>query len=427
MGTPSDNIFRRLYSAVLKEQPGEGVRQFFRHLSWIGGSFAAAKVISSLVNIAAGRALGPQEYGKINVMVSVGTIISTFLLAGNHVSAVKYGVDAERRDKVFSTVAVASLAMGTAVLSLTFFFRSELCVFFGIDSGMLLLAASYAAATSAFMLASGMQQARGDFHERGLSEVAFSLILAASFILSLTMSGRVYKAMAYAYITAFGTMAALWLYRMAGHIRFALAGMENFRRISAYSMYSFGSSLSACLGFSVQSLMVNAYLPARDVGIYAAYYTITIGAAGYLVYAATTVLFPKASASTNRRRLWDLAAGAMKFLAPASFICLLVLETAVLALMGRHQYGMNAALMLLFAASGTLIMIQNLLGQIVASEGVRASRLSLFISAGSGISNFLLCLLLIPRLGVAGVPSAFILTSLWTLLWLYKAKDPYLA
>ncbi len=415
-----------IYDRVLGEKPGEGAREFIGHLSWIGVSFFAAKVVSTLVNITAGRVLGPQEYGKINVMVSAGVILSTFLSAGINLSIVKYGVRGEERDQTLSTGAAMALTVAACCITLAFLFRTQLSRLFGIDGGMLLLAFLYALSTAAFLIASGMQQSLGSFRERGISEIFFSLVLAAAFGAGLLLVGRVYLTMAYAYIAAFGVMAAFWFCRMAAHIKPSLVSRAQFRKMSEYSFYSFGASRSSCLVFNVQGLMLNAHLSARDVGVYAAYYTATVGVSGYLAYAATTVLFPKASATTNRRRLWDIAVRVLMKLSPAAFIFFLLLQTAVLALMGRDQYGMDPLLMTLFAAGGTLMLAQSLLGQIIFSESVRASRLSLLMSAGAGLVNFALCLALIPAAGVKGVPLAFCLTYVLVMLWLWKAKDSYL-
>ncbi len=421
-----EDFLHYIYRRIAGERPGEGAKKFIRHLSWIGISFAVAKVISSLVNIGAGRMLGPLEYGKINVLVSTGAVISPFLLAGLGNSVIKYGVVKEDRDRVFSTAGALFLGLVLLMSAVTLLFRTPLSSFFGIGEKMLFLALAYAIATSSFLLASSMQQASGSFSGRGLSEMIFSALLAAGFFLGVRFLGRVYDAMAYAYIAAFGCLALFWLLRIGRATHLSLLNKEQFLSMSAYGAYSFGGGLASFFLFNVQSLILNAFLLPREVGIYAAYYTATIGIAGYLGYAINTVLFPKASASNDRRRLWKLAAKGWTRLAPFAVLFFMAAEAAVLSLMGKHQYGMDAWMMLFFALCSTLLLVQSSLMQILAAGGVRALRIGMFLVWGAGLFNFAACLLLIPRFRIIGAAGAFILTYVLQLLWLRRYGDSWL-
>jgi len=109
---------------------------------------------------------------------------------------------------------------------------------------------------------------------------------------------------------------------------------------------------------NVQSLVLNAFLTPEEVGVYAAYNTATIGISGYLAYAVGTVLFPKASASTNRQRLWDLGARTWKYLAPAAVLFFIAVEAGHTVADGqapvRHGYAPDAAFRLLRHADAGL-------------------------------------------------------------------------
>ncbi len=426
MTSTGKNIAHIIYQRVLGEHPGESAREFLSHLSWIGASFALAKVISSLVAIYAGRVLGPEEYGKINVLVSAGTMISPFILAGIHYSIVKYGARNEEREEVFGTACGIFLLLAFFISALVLAFRSPLCSFFSIDRRLLLLALLYALGTSGFFVVSAMQQSLGIFIKRGLSEIAISLLIATGFFLGLFLLGRVYAAMAYAYIAAFGLVAVFWFFKISGAPRLSLFSRTRAQTMLEYGSYYFGAGIGSFLVLNVQSLILNSYLSPKEVGVYSAYYTASIGVSGYLGYAANTVLFPKAAASTNRRRLWDMAIKSWKnlfFIAVALLFCT---EATILALMGRRQYGMDPVLMVLFAFCGALMLVQSSMSQILFSESIKASRLALFMSLGAGLINFAACLALIPLLKTAGIAASLIITYSVLLAWLWRSADPYL-
>jgi O-antigen/teichoic acid export membrane protein len=417
----------RVYNGLMGETMGSGAREFIKHLGLIGVSFAVAKVISGLVAIAAGRLLGPQEYGRINVMASAGAAIAPFMLIGLQYSVVKYGVNKEERPRVFGSALSAFAALTLLVCSVALVFSGRVAALFHIDRHMLFFSLAYATATAAFQLVSGMQQALGHFSRRGLSEIGFSLTMAAVFAAGIIYLGKVYEAMAWAYVAAFGGMALFWLSRARRHVKFEGFSDAVFARMSKYGFYNFGASLGGVMLLNVQGLVVSASLSARETGIYAAYYTAAINIGGYLAYAITTVLFPKASSTADRRRLWDLAVRSWSRLLPVVLVFFIAVEFTVLSLMGRYQYGLDLRLVLLFAVCGTLMLVQSSLSQIILAEGIKASRLGLYIALGCGLLNFLACLALVPRFGVEGVTIAFILSYSAMIGWLWKMKDSYLS
>ncbi len=422
----NEKLTHKIYRRLLGEHPGEGAAAFIRNLGWIGVSFSLARVISGLANIAAARMLGPGEYGKISVLVSTGAIITPFLLIGLNYSVMKYGTLPEERDRMFTTAGAAFLVLILLTSAFLIFFRTALSALLGIDARVLLLALVYAIAASAFTLASSMQQALGSFSRRGLSEIFFSLLLAAVFFLGVRYYGRVYETMIWAYTAAFGCVSVFSLAIISRGVKFSLLSVKRFLTVSEYGIYYFGSGLSAFLLLSVQSLVLNALLTPREVGVYAAYITASVGMAAYLGTALTAVLFPKAVASTNRRRLWDLGARSWRYLGPAALLFFMLSETAVLSLMGRHQYALDIKLVFLFACCGTLLLAYYSQAQIIFSEGTRASRLSLIMALAGGAFNFAACLLLVPLFKIAGAAIAFIITYSVLLAWLWKAKDSHL-
>jgi len=422
----SKNISHMIYRRLHGENPGESASEFLKHLSWIGASFAAAKVISGLVSIAAGRVLGPAEYGKINVFTSVVSVIAPFILLGINHSIIKYGSGNVKNREVFGTASAIFTTLAFLVCSAVFLFRHPLGSFFHVPENTLLLALCYALGTSGFFVVSSVQQATGGFSKRGFSEVAISLLLAAGFALGVFFLGRRYEAMAYAYIAAFGLVTLYWFLKTPGLFDFSLFSRKLARPVFEYGIYYFGAGIGSFLIFNVQSLILNASLSPREVGVYAAYYAASIGISGYLGYTANTVIFPKAAASTNRRRLWDIAARTWGKLFPAAALLLFAAEAAILSLMGRHQYGMDLRLMVLFAVCGTLMLIQSSMGQIVFSDSIKASRLALFMSLGAGALNFVACLFLIPVFKIEGVAISLIITYVFLLAWLWKSRDSYL-
>jgi O-antigen/teichoic acid export membrane protein len=304
--------------------------------------------------------------------------------------------------------------------------RERLGAFLGVTPEMMILSLSYALATGVFLIAAAMLQAEGSFSLRGLGEIAFSLVLAAVFFGGFFLIGKTYRTMAFSYIAAFGGVGLFLAVRTGARTRPVLPDRSGAGSILGFSAYSFGGSLASFFLLNVQALVLNAYLAPGEVGLYAAYYTATINIAAYLGHTVGTVLFPKASASTNRGRLWDLAVRTWLRLFPAALLLFLAGGAAVVSFMGREQYRLDPALLLLFSAAGSLTMVQNSLGQILFSEGIRIARPFMLASWAAGLLNLTGCLLLIPALGVEGAAVSFIATYALTIAWYFRARRLYM-
>lgn len=421
-----ENTFNMLYRWIFKENPEAGPKRFFKNLGVIGICFAIAKVLTGLTNIAAGRLLGPNEYGKINLIISTGTILSTCLLLGINYSIIKYGILPENHKKTISTAFLFSAPYMLVFSLIVYFFRMEISSFFGISPQLLIFAIFYAAAISLFHIASSILQTLNKFKQRGLGEISFAVIFLITFALGIFLFGKTFKTMAYAYVLAFGAISLFLILKLNSFIRPKFFDRKHLPKLTHYGIYFLGSGIGSFFIFNVQSLIINTYLSPKEVGIYAAYYLSTIGIAGYISHAIYAVLFPKSSGSTNRKRLWDLSIMFAKKLLPLIFVFFVLTETTVLTSMGKSQYGMDIKLIISFAVCGILMLIQSSLTQIILAQGIKAAKLALFMSLSAGLFNFILCILLIPEFKILSVPISFILTYSFMIIWLYMVKNRYL-
>ncbi|MCK5582803.1 MAG: hypothetical protein KAI33_03385 [Elusimicrobiales bacterium] len=135
-----ENTFNMFYRWIFKENPEAGPKRFFKDLGIIGLCFATAKVLTGLANIAAGRFLGPHEYGRVNLVISAGMLLSAFLLVGITYSIVKYGVLKENQKKILSTAFLFSTPYILFISILIHSFKAEISLIFNITPQILTFA-----------------------------------------------------------------------------------------------------------------------------------------------------------------------------------------------------------------------------------------------------------------------------------------------
>src|SRR5665647_456461 len=95
---------------VFGHEMSDEMRIFLGHLSWsfFGGIIAA--IIMCLVNILAGRWLGPLDYGKYNYLLSLATSSMFIFLLGNSFGGIRYISDEKYSNKK-NSILTATLVM----------------------------------------------------------------------------------------------------------------------------------------------------------------------------------------------------------------------------------------------------------------------------------------------------------------------------
>lgn len=285
---------------------------------------------------------------------------------------------------------------------------------------------AYAVAFSGYALATSIQQALGRFVQRGWSEIAFAGLSLAFFVSSLALFTPGFTSLVFAYVFAHAVAAAASLWPLRSELLPPPRDRGRTSPMLRYGFYTMGCGVGFFLTASVQAFLLNALLSTREVGIYAAHGLASVGLAMFAGSLFSTVFFPKASASTDRPRLWRGLWKAWLFALVPLFLAFALAQGVVLILMGRAAFSLVPGRIVLFALCSCIVLMQTSLGQVIGAEGVRGARLGLVMSLAMGGLNLTGSLVLIPHWGIEGAVAAMTASYAVGLAWLCLVGRRYL-
>lgn len=421
--------FTHVYTALIGEVPTPGATAFFKHLSWIGVGFTLSKGIGFLVNLAAGRLLGPVEYGKVNLAVDVGTLLYSFSLWGMHNSIPKHGAQISeelpfRRMASPAILIVIMTSLLTGIVALTF--SSSLSGGLHVTVSVLRFGMAYALGFTAFSVFTSIIQATDRFRDRAILEIVFSTLMGAGFFMGYVFLGQTFKVLAMALAGAYlitGTAAA-WDTRALWRIlRFDQAW---FKRHLHYGIYGVGQSISFFLLANLQRLLLNAFVSTREAGIYSAYHISSIGQAYYASNAISLILLPKSSSAKSRSSVWRrISRGWLAASIPA-FAGIALFQTLTIFLMGRQKFPLDMGSVIIFSLASLAIVVHGTFSSVLASEGTRGARFVFGTSLFMGLANILFGVLWVPSLAIMGAALAILVSYGMGLIWLLAARHRYM-
>lgn len=288
----AETIHLRIFGHAMSDE----MRKFLSHLSWsfFGGIVAAG--IMFVVNILAGRWLGPEEYGRYSLLLLMSQVFSIPMILGMDISIVRTIAQQPNSPKngsmirhyVGSAVFLVAVSL-TGTCALLFLFRISVATLFSAPVIFVSLATLLGIVTTLKTFSDGITKGFHRFHLQALVRVVESVSVILIFF-HLYFLFRNYLSIVMA--TA---IPALGVFLVYGAKFWKLVGATKYHHLATLLRYAkfvvIGSALSLILGYG-DRYVVNRYLGVEELGSYSAYYTATISVAGQLGSIISNVFFP---------------------------------------------------------------------------------------------------------------------------------------
>lgn len=404
---------------------GPGSHAFLKSLSIVTLCFAISKVFSSAAMVIMARYLGRTVFGEASVVLLVSQNLSLFMLCGLNVAIMRYGALKERADQAVATSLFLVAVTSAASAAVFWLVRDPLARLLDLNESKMLWALGLGVLFTSYVILTSVYQVRSLFKARGIIEVAFAALLLPALALGGYLMGRSYQSMLMAYGLGYLLCLPFMVWRFRDLFSPRLLFAPHTREIMAYGSLALVSNVGYILTFIVQPLQLQHIYGEDEVALFRLY----CGGSVYLAtFASTifyTVFFPKVSASTNKRAIWNRLNRAWMRAAVPMTVFYAVIMIVTVFLSGR-EYPLIWSQVVLFGMASTLITIATTYGQIVTSQGVRGMRWGLAISLGSGVSNYVLSALLIPKYGISGAAFALAGNYALTLLFTFAVRNTIL-
>ncbi len=417
-------LTKHFYEKFFGAKITDDVYSFITSLFYVFIGFMFAKGLLFVLQIIAGRMLGPSEYGIYNLVASVAFIFSIFMLAGLHYSTTKYlgAVKNEKtRKRIISTSIISTLITTTIFLVLFILLRNQIIVWFKLTPWVFTLALIFSVLNVAYLFSRFVLQGLHFMKKLSIVEALYSIgTFTGFFVLVLFMKNHIAVVGGY----SIGYILCLIL-TIIFIKRFISLKLDKFyaKKLFNYALFAFFMTSSGVLLGSVDKLMLNYFLDYATIGIYQAYFFSSMSIVGILVQIFLTVYFPTIVKYKKKRKI--LARVDKLFLPILIGVSVLFpfAEYAALRFYGS-EYPISNLLLILFAVSAAVFAIRNLYLWLQNSRGVHGVKVSAIGMLFTLVVKVVLNYLLIPTIHISGAAIASIVANIFFIVFLrYKLKN----
>jgi len=339
--------------------------QFLTNVSWLFYCGLIVVPISLLIATVFGRLIGPEEFGKYNLVVLISSYLMIVIFYGLDISIIKSFVKADdnaQKKKVFSSGSVFIVFLLFIFIVIYLLAGDRVSALLNIAKPVLAFAIIYtifATIKQIFDIAIRSQekfkvQAIGKVVEIIFTVIAFSAFLV--FVKNVNFGSYV--------LVLVSGMLALSIYYLK-HVRGYLG---SFSLGSLKSQLSEGRffMLSALLGnifITSDRLVVNKFISTEMLGVYSAYYLASVGLVAIVGQLFSSVLLPASAKIADKNFSKKLDQLFLKGIAPV-FLIICGLIFIFLTIFGR-AYPLRIDYMVLFALISSLFFFQILYQTII--------------------------------------------------------------
>lgn len=411
-GSNAETLFARAARAPALDAPAPvaeraGLPAFLSGLGWIGLLYGLAKASTLLTQIAAGRWLGPEEYGRANLVLAASAYLQIAPMLGFPTAMGKFLApekDEGRRARFVSTALAAFAAWTLLCLPVMAAAHHALGRALNLPDSLFLPSLVLATANAVYVVVASPLLGLHRFAHRGLVEAVYGLSAPLALIAASAVLGADHRVLISALSSGFilGSAYALWCQRRYLTLAFE---PEILKAVWRYAAVASLNLLAVAFILAPARFILHACRNAEEVGLFSAYFTATIQVALALLYMLQSVIVPMASDARGQRETWELV---RRWTLPALFgawLFFLAGLAAALAVFGR-SYPMRLDWMLAFSLSAVLVLAHGTLSALYSARDFSGLRVSVIGGLLSGMANAALAAWLIPVYGVTGAAAS---------------------
>ncbi len=179
------DLVKKFYRKVFGEKMTVNIKNFFKNLSYLAIGFIVAKILTGIFNILCGRIIGPAEYGKLTLIISIASFLMIPMFMGIPTGMVKYNAEREdfkRRQEVISTSYILIFSFSLISMVIYFLFKSRISKIFSVKEDIFYLAIIFSIIYAGADLIKSTIQSLHLMKKRATLEVIFGITLLGTFL-----------------------------------------------------------------------------------------------------------------------------------------------------------------------------------------------------------------------------------------------------
>ncbi len=346
-------------------------RRFIINLSWSFYSGIIAMPATLLIATIAGRMMGPEEFGKYNLVLVISSYLVIFIFLGLDISTIKNIAktkSTEQQSRSFFS-SLLFVILNLIILTIIYiFFGYKIADIFKVQPSVILFAVFYTYAASAKAIVDSLVRGREMFKTQSIGKIVEAIVLMGGFVVIILIFSPI-DFRHYLLSVFIGALATLIYYISLGEIRshFNSFSLNELKEQLAEGKFFMLSGLFTTIFISSDRLLVARYIDVKTLGIYSAYYLASLGIVLAISKLFTNVLLPTAAKVGDKSFVRDLNKISVKS-APITFLLLLTSTTVLMFIFGG-EYTIKLTYLLLFASAACLYFYQSLYAAVIVDAG----------------------------------------------------------
>ena len=413
-----EDIIEWLHRLWFKVETTPAVRQFVHHFSWVFAGVVISKVFILLINIIGGRVLGPAEFGRYNVIYSIGLLMVFPLLMGTNTALVKFLAPQHERRKIlpYFGASLFIFMVSSIVFILLYLVLIAIRPDLMTDRLLYYLAIIFAVALGLYYFSEGLLQGLGSLKRLSVYEALVALVSLVAFLVLLRPLNSFF-AFYLSAMLGFVLFAALTFMRHRQLLQEVKVSMRMTREVLHYGVFAMLVALAATVLGNTDKILIYRFLGETKVGIYQAYSMGSLILISILTNIFIMVFFPTAARYPDKRPILKRLD---RLILPAGVLISLGIPFAQFIMLKFFgpQYFINPWLMVAFAVASAIYFANLAYLWLMSSTGVQGIKTASITLIVAAVVNILLCYYLIPRKDLFGVILSLIISSLIPLIYL---------
>lgn len=398
-------------------EPGSGVRVFLRRLSWsmVGGLVGGLALF--VMNVAAGRVLGPDDYGRASLAFVVANFCVIPLALGLDLSSARA---LARRDgdaaatRAIVTVALSVVAALGLVLGLTTLADPALIAnLLRLDPAIWAVAVPLGIVLAVRALLDRVMAGMQRFRLQAFARIVEALVGVSALVYLLRPGSKAEFTSLPLAITFGGIcLILLYLWNVKALVRPAAFQVRTLVSLLSYGRWAIVAYVTGTIIMFGDKLLVGQALGSSDLGLYTAYYVVSLGVTVQLVAVFNNVFLPAVSKIDDKRSLVRRMDRASRVAAPAGLIVIITTLFVVLHAYG-DAYPWQWRTAALFAVWAVMFGLNQTYGVVVAVHSQAVYRRDMLFQPVrlSLVAGYLWAVLVASSLSIASVLGALILAE----------------
>lgn len=371
------NIVVVIHTFIFGRPPGDVAISFLKNLGYVSIGFSMAKLIATLFQIYVGRILGPTEYGKFGLVITLSQFLVAFM-GFVFTGMIKFSIESksDQKARFFSAAVYLTVVAILLIAILSFLMKPFITSFFNM-SDIYLIGAVLLAVSMTFSLGiSSIFQSTENIKRVALLEVSRAVVLLAFFLFSTKNVAMAIFLLVFSYF-----LSSTFTVLISGtKIQLTVPDLKSINTLLKFGLMTLIVGGFSSILLSVPVFTLKKFGTLENIGYFQAYSFSTLSVAFFVVSFLNPVLFPatvrndKSIVLTRINSLWKVF--------PVFVGVMLLLGTVFFFWYGT-SFKIDYKTLAVFAVTASLLIYFSLYSNFFASlkDGINKLSVASFFSA----------------------------------------------